>query len=219
MKKTYSKTSKKLNEVFDFIVAFNEENGYAPSLREIGNRLNISTPSSVKYYVDMLEEAGLILRGKTPRRVITLPAPTTVSEGVPHDSGSNIEVKSFNCPVLGSVAAGVPILAIENIMDYYPLPISDYNPASTFMLEVFGDSMVNAGIDNKDILIIDKNKIPADSNIVVAMIDDSATVKRFYRKDNLIILHPENSKYSDIIVGAEDNFLILGVVVGLIKKF
>ena len=217
MKKTYNKTSQKLDQIMDFIVAYNNENGYSPSLRQIMVGLNITTPSLVKYYLDILEDSGQIVRGDAPRRIITLPNFSN-SEKQHIEDVATIN-KIFDCPIVGSVAAGVPILATENIMGYYPLPASDYNASGTFMLKVVGDSMIDAGIHEGDIIIVGKDKVPTNSKIVVAIIEDSATVKRFYRKENTIILHPENSLYSDIVLTKNDEFLILGVVVGLIKKF
>lgn len=211
MKKVYGKTPEKLNAIMSYITKFSAEYGYCPSLREIGAKLNISTPSLVKYYIDMLEKAGRIYRGEPPRRVIYLSAEksTIIDE----------EKFVFNCPILGRVAAGLPILATENILGHYPLPNSDFNADSTFMLKIVGDSMVDAGINEGDIVIVDKEKYPENSKIVVALLDDSATVKRFYRKQDMIILHPENSNYNDIIVSSDQSINILGVVVGLIRKF
>ena len=217
MKKIYKKTPEKLNQIMEFIVEFNTKNGYCPSIREIAKRLDITTPSLVKYYLDMLEKNGLILRGESPRRIITLPTPK--SDDL---TNLNLDCESlsvFNCPVVGSVAAGVPILATENIMGYYPLPTNDYKSDSTYMLKVVGDSMTEIGIDDGDIIIVDKSKEPINSKIVVAMIDDSVTVKRFFKEKDRVILHPENKQYNDIILNQGDDLAILGVVVGLIKKF
>jgi len=125
----------------------------------------------------------------------------------------------FNCPIVGSVAAGVPILAMENITGYYPLPSNDYKIDSTYMLKVVGDSMVEIGIDDGDVIIVDKSKEPLNSKIVVAMIDDCVTVKRFFKEKDRVVLHPENKHYKDIIVNKGTDLMILGVVVGLIKKF
>lgn len=218
MKKVYSKTPEKLNAIMSYIAEFNAEYGYCPSLREIGARLNISTPSLVKYYIDMLEKAGRIYRGEPPRRVIILSAekPLEISE---NSAIVNKEKFVFDCPILGRVAAGLPILATENILGHYPLPSSEFDADSTFMLKIVGDSMIDAGINEGDIVIVDKEKYPENSKIVVALLDDSATVKRFYRKQDTIILHPENSNYKDIIVSHGQDINILGVVVGLIRKF
>lgn len=226
MKKTCKKTNCKLESVYDFIVDFNDKNGYCPSLRQIGEQLGISTPSLVKYYLDMLEKKGKILRGAPPRRIIIIPQESKLkSEKLPSidsvtSDKSQIENENvFYCPVVGNVAAGLPILAMENISDYYPLPVNSFHRDDTFMLKIVGDSMVNAGIFDGDTVIVDRTKEAENSKIVVALIDDSATVKRFFRKENLIVLHPENESYQDIIVNSDQNFLILGVVVGLIRKF
>ena len=220
MKKIYKKTPEKLSQIMDFIVKFNAKNGYCPSIREIAKTLDITTPSLVKYYLDMLEKDGLILRGEPPRRVITIATNNVIDDSATCLSlESNASLPVFNCPIVGSVAAGVPILAMENIAGYYPLPSSEYKMESTYMLKVVGDSMVETGIDDGDIIIVDRSKEPTNSKRVVAMIDDSVTVKRFYKEKNRVILHPENKCYDDIVINQGTNLAILGVVVGLIKKF
>lgn len=227
MKKTCKKTNCKLESVYDFIVDFNDKNGYCPSLRQIGEKLGISTPSLVKYYLDMLEKNGKILRGAPPRRIIILPQESKQKKNEKFPSADSvvtdknqIETENvFYCPIVGNVAAGLPILATENISDYYPLPVNSFNKDDTFMLKIVGDSMINAGIFDGDTVIVDRAKEAENSKIVVALIDESATVKRFFRKEDRIVLHPENESYQDIIVNSDQNFIILGVVVGLIRKF
>lgn len=227
MKKTCKKTNCKLESVYDFIVDFNDKNGYCPSLRQIGEKLGISTPSLVKYYLDMLEKNGKILRGAPPRRIIILPQESKQKKKEKFPSvdsvvtdKNQIETENvFYCPIVGNVAAGLPILATENISDYYPLPVNSFNKDDTFMLKIIGDSMINAGIFDGDTVIVDRTKEAENSKIVVALIDESATVKRFFRKEDRIVLHPENESYQDIIVNSDQNFIILGVVVGLIRKF
>ena len=220
MKKIYKKTPEKLSQIMDFIVKFNAKNGYCPSIREIAKTLDMTTPSLVKYYLDMLEKDGLILRGEPPRRVITIATNNVIDDSATCLSlESNASLPVFNCPIVGSVAAGAPILAMENIAGYYPLPSSEYKTESTYMLKVVGDSMVETGIDDGDIIIVDRSKEPTNSKIVVAMIDDSVTVKRFFKEKNRVILHPENKCYDDIVINQGTNLAILGVVVGLIKKF
>ena len=227
MKKTCKKTNCKLESVSDFIVDFNDKNGYCPSLRQIGEKLGISTPSLVKYYLDMLEKNRKILRGAPPRRIIILPQESKQKKNEKFPSvdsvvtdKNQIETENvFYCPIVGNVAAGLPILATENISDYYPLPVNSFNKDDTFMLKIVGDSMINAGIFDGDTVIVDRTKEAENSKIVVALIDESATVKRFFRKEDRIVLHPENESYQDIIVNSDQNFIILGVVVGLIRKF
>lgn len=219
MKKVYGKTPDKLNSIMNYIAEFNEEYGYCPSLREIGIKLNISTPSLVKYYVDMLEKSGHIYRGEPPRRVITLSPEKKINASEKSKILDKNEKSVFHCPILGQVAAGLPILATENILGYYPLPYSEFDSESTFMLKIVGDSMIDAGINDGDIVIVDKEKSPENSKIVVALLEDSATVKRFFKKRDTIILHPENPSYNDIVISQNENINILGVVVGLIRKF
>lgn len=227
MKKTCKKTNCKLESIYDFIIDFNGKNGYCPSLRQIGEELSISTPSLVKYYLDILEKNGKILRGAPPRRIIIVPQESkrekseelSPVENVTTDKKRIENEKVFYCPIVGNVAAGMPILATENISDYYPLPVNSFNRDDTFMLKIVGDSMINAGIFDGDTVIVDRTKEAENAKIVVALIDESATVKRFYKKEDRIVLHPENESYQDIIVNSDQNFLILGVVVGLIRKF
>lgn len=226
MKKIFDKTNIKVNAIYEYILDFNDINGYCPSLRQIGNKLAISSPSLVKYYVDVLEKEGKIFRGEFPRRIITLPkkrednASKIESYGTASLTNSEIKHENvFYCPILGNVAAGSPIFVSENIADYFPLPKNSFNKNDTFMLEVVGDSMVNAGIANNDIVIVDRGKQIDDGKIVVALIDDSATVKRFFKKGDIVVLHPENEHYNDIILDDSLSFSILGTVVGLIRKF
>ena len=122
----------------------------------------------------------------------------------------------FEVPLIGTVTAGTPILAVENFEDYYPLPLEFKSEAKTFMLKVKGDSMINAGIFDGDKIVVKHQETADNGDIVVALIDDSATVKRFYKRDNKIILHPENDNLKDIVL---DDVQILGVVVGLTRKF
>lgn len=174
MKKTCKKTNCKLESVYDFIVDFNDKNGYCPSLRQIGEKLGISTPSLVKYYLDMLEKNGKILRGAPPRRIIIVPQESKQKKNEKFPSADSvvtdknqIETENvFYCPIVGNVAAGLPILATENISDYYPLPTNSFNKDDTFMLKIVGDSMVNAGIFDGDTVIVDRTKEAENSKIV-----------------------------------------------------
>ena len=196
-----SKTNDKIMEVYNFITEFIETNNYPPSIREICQKLSIKSTSTASSYIEKLKEQGLLNNSPLKKRSISLA------------TGK----KSFkNIPLVGTVTAGLPIFAVENLEGYCPLP-SDFNTSTdSFALRVKGDSMIDAGICDKDIIIVNRQDYANNGEIVVALIDDSATVKRFYKKDGKIILHPENPTMEDMIF---ENVLILGTVKGLIRKF
>ncbi len=214
MKKTFKKTAIKIDLVLDFIQNFIIKNGYSPSIREIGAGVGVESPSLVKYYVDKLEQIGKLNRGDSKRRIITLPEK--------NDFPKETDWKSsgvFMTPVVGQVTAGSPILATQNITDYYPLPTNNFEPENTFMLKVSGLSMINAGIFDGDYVIVNRQNQAENNTIIVAMWNDCATVKRYFNKGTYIILHPENDDFNDIIIENEESFEILGKVVGLLRKF
>ena len=190
------------NKVYDYIQNFIENNGYPPTIRELCQALGFSSTATAQYYVKKLKKQGLIKQDTLKKRSITL--------------ANDAKKNAFYVPEIGTVTAGLPILAVENLVGYCPLP-DDFNcDDETFALRVSGNSMINAGIFDGDKIIVQKNPTCENGDIVVALIDDSATVKRFFRKDNKIILHPENEAFSDIVL---DDVYIIGIVKGLIRKF
>ena len=193
----------KLDELLTFLKDFIGENGYAPSIREICSSLKIKSTATCQYRLKKLEARGdIMLGGDNKRRTVSI-----------------VTRRGADCnyvPLIGTVAAGTPIFAYENLEDLYPLPPEFGNSDELFMLRVRGDSMVEAGIYNGDKIIVKKTDYAENGDIVVAYIDDSATVKRFFKRGNKIILHPENSAMQDIIV---DNAQILGTVAGLVRKY
>ena len=191
----------KLKEVYEFTVEFISQNGFPPSVREICSTLNIKSTATAYSYLNKLKSKGLLDKSPLKKRAITLP---------------NINAQYRNIPVIGMVRAGTPIFAVENLDGYCPLPPEFANSNVDFALRVNGDSMINAGIFDKDLIIVKQQEYAENGEIVVALIDDSATVKRFYKDSNKIILHPENDTMPDMIF---DNVNILGVVKGLIRKF
>lgn len=197
-----SKIQGKLNAVHDYVKKFQNENGYPPSVREIGRDLKIKSTATVHYYLKKLEENGVITKNAGRNRAISL-----TDEALPFVS----------VPLVGTVTAGTPILAVENLDGYYPLP-AEFTGADegSFMLRVHGNSMIEAGIFDGDKIICRKQENADNGDIVVALIDDSATVKRFFKRDGKIILHPENSALSDIVL---NDVIILGKVTGLMRKF
>lgn len=196
-----STNKQKILDVYNFIVEYIENNNYPPSIREICQKLSIKSTSTAYSYVDKLKEQGLLQNSPLKKRALT------VSNGK----------KSFkSIPLIGTVTAGTPVFAFENLEGYCPLP-PDFNDSDNFFaLRVNGESMIDAGINDKDIVIIKKQEYANNGDIVVALIEDSATVKRFFRKDGKIVLHPENITMNDMIF---DDVQILGTVKGLIRKF
>lgn len=190
----------KLKEVYEFTVDFLSQNGFPPSVREICSTLNIKSTATAYSYLNKLKSKGLLDKSPLKKRAITLP-------------NKNIQFK--NIPVVGCVRAGTPIFAVENLDGYCPLPPEFSNSNVDFALRVDGDSMINAGIFDKDLIIVKQQEYAENGEIVVALIDDSATVKRFYKENGKIILRPENDAMSDMVFEEVD---ILGVVKGLIRK-
>ncbi len=196
-----AKIDDKLNKLYEYVSTFTSENGYPPTVRDICKDLAIKSTATAHYYLEKLKDRGLITKRDDKKRAITV---------------NNRQNNSFQVPLIGTITAGTPILAVENFEDYYPLPLEFKRDEEVFMLTVQGESMINAGIYNGDKVIVKKQNVADNGEIVVALIEDSATVKRFYKKDHKIILHPENDNMQDIIL---DNVQILGVVIGLTRKF
>ena len=196
------KIDEKIKRVYDFTVAYINNNGFPPSVREICNKLSIKSTATAYSYLEKLQSMGLLDKSPMKKRAISIA------------KRPSREVKSV--PLVGTISAGSPIFAVENLEGYYTLPEEFNADGEEFALKVKGDSMINAGIYNNDVIIVKQQNTAINGEIVVALIDDSATVKRFYRKSNKIILHPENDSMSDMVF---DNVNILGVVKGLIRKF
>lgn len=192
-------------KILKFINDFVLKHGYAPSVREICKKMGLTSTSTVFYYLKKLEDEGLINRDYGKNRAIKVNIQTS------ENSNKNL----FN--VIGKVAAGKPIFAVENIENQIEIPpeLFGINTGDMFILNVSGDSMVNAGIFNGDKIIVKKQETAENGEIVVAMIDDSATVKRFYNEKGHVRLQPENDFMEPIIV---DDCKILGIVTGLIRQ-
>ena len=196
-----SKIDEKIKKVFEYTEKYVKENGFPPSVREICEKLNIKSTATAFSYVQKLKERGLLVKVPNKKRAMVL---------------SNKPSDFKTVPLVGTVTAGSPIFAVENLDGYYPIP-NDFSSGGTeFALRVKGESMINAGIYDKDVIIVRQQNDAENGQIVVALIDDSATVKRFYRKDGKIILHPENDNMEDMIF---DEVTILGIVKGLMRKF
>ena len=194
-------SQEKLIMVMDYIRKFSEENGYTPSVREIGKECGIKSTATVYSYLQKLQDKGYLNKVTNKKRSVTL----AKSSGV-------------NIPLIGTVTAGQPIFAYENYEDYYTFPAGEFRGDDLFMLRVQGTSMIDAGIMNGDKIVVRRQETAENGEIVVALVEDSATVKRFYRKDGQIILHPENEALSDMIF-EENEVAILGKVVGLMRNY
>ena len=194
-----SKRDEKRAQILDFVTARVTEDGYVPSVREICKAVGLSSPATVHYHLNQLCEEGLISKEPNKKRVIRLANQQA--------GGSFVKV-----PIVGRVTAGLPILAQECIEDYIQVPSDQIRGRETFALTVRGDSMINAGILDGDIIIVLRTPVAEDGQIVVALLGDEATVKRFYRDGRKIRLQPENDAYAPIYA---DEVRILGKVIAL----
>ncbi len=201
----YGKITAKQKEILDFIKNEILNKGYPPSVRDICEAVRLKSTSSVHAHLETLEKNGYIRRDPTKPRAIEI-----------IDDNFNLTRREVvNVPLVGTVAAGQPLLAVENVDSYFPIPAEYLPNKQTFMLKVKGDSMIKAGILNGDDVIVVEQNTARDGDIVVALIEDSATVKTFYREDGYIRLQPENDTMDPIIV--EGNLTILGKVIGVMR--
>lgn len=198
------KLTAKQEEILNFMKSEILNKGYPPSVREICAAVNLKSTSSVHSHLSSLEEKGYIHRDPTKPRAIE----------IVDDTFNLTRREMANIPIIGTVAAGQPLLAAENIEGYFPIPTEYLSNKSVFMLKVKGNSMINAGIFEGDTIIVEQQSTANDGDIVVALIDDSATVKTFYKEKGHIRLQPENDSMEPIIV---DDCQILGKVMGLLR--
>ena len=200
----YGKISSKQREILEYIKQEILNKGYPPAVREICEAVHLKSTSSVHSHLETLEKNGYIRRDPTKPRAIEI-----------IDDNFNLTRREVvNVPIIGQVAAGQPLLAVENIENYFPIPTEFMPNAETFMLKVKGDSMINAGIFNGDKILVQKQSDAQNGDIVVALVDDSATVKTFYKEDGHIRLQPENDSMDPIIV---NECSILGKVFGIMR--
>ena len=200
----YGKITPKQQEILDFLKNEILNKGYPPTVREICKAVNLCSTSSVFTHLEKLEQNGYIKRDLAKPRAIEI-----------LDDNFNITRREVvNVPLIGTVAAGQPILAVQNIDSYFPIP-AEYMPHNEcFMLRVKGESMINAGIFNNDTILVEKTNVASDGEIIVALVDESATVKRFYKEKDYIRLQPENDSMSPIYV---QNCSIIGKVFGVMR--
>ncbi len=192
-------------EIIRYIKHSIRNKGYPPSVREIGEAVGLKSSSTVHNYLRKLEKKGLLRRDPVKPRAMEI-----------LDEQSEPFKEMIMVPVLGRVAAGVPLLAVENYEDMFPLPVDFAGRGEFFMLQVKGNSMVEAGILEGDLVLVRRQNSADNGDIVVALLDEEATIKRFFREDGHIRLQPENYQLSPIIV---KEVTILGKVTGLVRKF
>ena len=208
------KLTKKQRAVLDCIESCIREKGYGPTVREICTSMNLSSPSTVHVHLNTLEEKGYIVRDPLKSRSISLTYSLDSADDLPEESFSQVR-NIVQVPLVGNVAAGEPILAEENITDTITLPTEIVGDAPSFMLSVRGESMIEAGINDGDFVVVKEQPVALNGDIVVAIIDDGATVKRFFRERDHIRLQPENSSMDPIITR---DCSIAGKVVAVFRR-
>ncbi len=209
--------TKKQQIIYDFICTFTLENGYSPSIREIGEGVGLKSPATVYTHIENLKALGVLEKTAMKNRALSIKGLNEkMQENINSSHTDDGDSETAHIPVLGKVAAGQPIFATENIERTFPLPIDMVGNSDTFMLRVQGESMINAGILDGDYIIVKRQPSAENGDMVVALIDDEATVKTFYKEDGYFRLQPENDAMQPIIV---NKMTILGVVTGLIRKY
>ena len=200
------KISKKQLEILEYIKSQILERGFPPAVREICEAVNLKSTSSVHSHLETLEKNGYIRRDPTKPRAIEI-----------LDDNFNLTRREMvNVPIVGQVAAGEPILAQQNIENYFPIPVEFMPNRQTFLLKVKGESMINAGILDGDMVLVEETSAASNGDMVVAMVDDGATVKTFYKEEGIFRLQPENDFMDPIIV---KEVTILGKVIGVFRFF
>ena len=200
------KISKKQQEILEYIKNQILQRGFPPAVREICEAVNLKSTSSVHSHLETLEKNGYIRRDPTKPRAIE----------ILDDTFNLTRREMVNVPIIGQVAAGQPILAEENIEDYFPFPAERMQNKQTFLLKVKGESMINAGILDGDYVLVEQDATASNGDMVVALVEDSATVKTFYKEEGVFRLQPENDFMDPIIV---KEVSILGKVIGVMRFF
>lgn len=197
--------SDKQTQIYNFLIEFTKLKGYPPSVREICEAVSLKSTSTVHGHLKRLEKKGLIYRDPTKPRALEIV------------ELSNEEKELIDIPIVGKVTAGMPILATENIEDMFQMPINYVKHNNDlFILKVTGDSMIEAGILDGDLAIIEQKNVATNGDIVVALIENEATIKRFFKENGFIRLQPENKNYEPIIV---EDCSILGKLVGIYRAY
>ncbi|HHV99476.1 MAG TPA: transcriptional repressor LexA [Clostridiaceae bacterium] len=212
----HKKLNEKQQQILDFVNRQVKEKGYPPSVREICSAVGFKSTSTVHSYIKKLEELGLIEKDPTKPRALKV-----LRKGANGPTKDGLEEFYYrkelvDVPIVGKVTAGQPILAVENIEDTFPMPANLLHNSTAFMLRVQGDSMIEAGILDKDLVLVRQQNTAENGDIVVALINDEATIKTFYKEKGYVRLQPQNSSMEPIIV--KDNLTILGKVIGVFRK-
>lgn len=202
----YGKISKKQLEILEYIKSEILRIGYPPAVREICEAVNLKSTSSVHSHLETLEKNGYIRRDPTKPRAIE----------IMDDTFNLTRREMVNVPIVGQVAAGEPILAEQNITNYFPIPVEFMPNNETFLLTVKGESMINAGILDGDMVLVESTSVVSNGDMAVALVDESATVKTFYKEEGIYRLQPENDTMEPIIVSEVE---ILGKVIGVFRFF
>ncbi len=202
------KIGKRQQQIFDFIKSEIIRVGYPPTVREICENVGLRSTSTVHGHLDKLEEKGLIKRDRTKPRAIEIMT----------DDFQNMHFEMVNVPILGRVAAGEPLLAVEETDEFFQLPLQFAPGEDIFMLEIKGESMIEAGIFDGDYIIVEKKNTARNGDKIVALIEDSVTCKTFYKEDGRIRLQPENPYMEPIYVENEEQFSIIGKVLSLYRR-
>ena len=206
---SYGKISAKQQEILEFIKESILNRGYPPAVREICEAVHLKSTSSVHSHLETMEKNGYIRRDPTKPRAIE----------IIDDSFNLARRELINVPIVGTVTAGEPILAVENIEGYFPISPEFVHNKQTFMLKVRGESMINAGIFPDDYILVERTPTATDGEIIVALLEDSVTVKRFLKEDGCFRLQPENDTMEPIIVPADGSLSVVGKVIGLFRIF
>ena len=204
---SYGKISAKQKEILEYIKQSILSHGYPPAVREICEAVNLKSTSSVHSHLEALEKNGYIRRDATKPRAIE----------IIDDNFNLVRREVVNVPIIGTVAAGQPLLAVENIEGYFPIPAEFMPNSQSFLLKVKGESMINAGIFDGDQVLVKKQSTASDGDIVVALVDDGATVKTFYKEKGYYRLQPENDTMDPIIIHGD--LQILGKVFGIFRLY
>lgn len=202
----YGKITKKQSEILEYIKSQILNKGYPPSVRDICEAVQLKSTSSVHSHLETLEKNGYIRRDPTKPRAIE----------IIDDNFNLVRREVVNVPIIGQVAAGQPLLAVENVESYFPIPMEFMPNEQCFMLKVVGESMINAGIFDGDTILVEQRQTANNGDMIVALVEDSATVKTYYKEEGHIRLQPENDTMDPIIV---PDCQILGKVFGVFRFF
>lgn len=203
----------KEEQLFEYIKKYQEDNGFPPTIREMCKAIKVSSTSTIFYYLNKLENANKIKKNPNKNRALEI----VTNEKLATISTINEDINSLTrIPILGTVTCGEPILAIQTNEEYFMVSPTLFKGDNLFMLTATGDSMINAGIFDGDKIVLRQQSNADNGDIVAALVEDSATIKRFYKENGHYRLQPENDNMEPIIV---DNVQIIGKVVGLVRKF